>query len=74
MNEIDFPTAEEKQRAILMAFQNGMRLTVQMCFRLFHTTELRKVVTRLRRMGHNIVSEKLNGENYKTYWMPKTAN
>jgi hypothetical protein len=28
---------------------------------------------RLRRMGYNIVGEKLDGENYKTYWMPGTA-
>jgi ACT domain-containing protein len=74
MNEIDFPTAEEKQRAILMAFQNGAHLTVQICFRMYHTTELRKVVTRLRRQGYNIVGEKLDGKNYKTYWLLDAIN
>jgi ACT domain-containing protein len=52
-----------------MAYQNGARLTVQICFRDYHTTELRKVNTRLREQGYNIVGEKLDGANFKTYWM-----
>ena len=39
---------------ILAYFQQGGRLTVQKAFRLFHTTELRKIVSRLRRRGYDI--------------------
>lgn len=44
------------QHDILAAFERGERLTVQKAFRLFHTTELRKVVSRLRREGYDIRS------------------
>lgn len=44
------------QHDILAAFQRGERLTVQKAFRLFHTTELRKIVSRLRRRGYDIRS------------------
>jgi hypothetical protein len=39
---------------ILAYLQNGGRLTVNKALRLFHTTELRKIVSRLRREGHSI--------------------
>ena len=69
MSTIDFPTSEQKQRAVLMALQNGQQLTTQRCYREFHTTELRKIVCRLRGMGHDIKSERRDGENYKTYYL-----
>ena len=46
------------QYEILFALMSGERLSVQKAFRLFHTTELRKVVSRLRRRGYDIRSEK----------------
>lgn len=69
MSTIDFPTSEEKQRAILLAFQNGQQLTNQMCYRLYHTTELRKVVCRLRDKGFDIRSERREGNTYKHYYL-----
>ena len=42
------------QYEVLFAFESGERLTVQKCFRIFHTTELRKIVSRLRQRGHDI--------------------
>ena len=51
------------QNNILNHFQNGGRLTVQRAIQLFHTTELRKIVSRLRRSGHNIRSVKKTGES-----------
>jgi len=66
---LDFPTAEEKQKAILLAFQNGQHMTVNDMQRVGHTTEGRKVVSRLRRQGHRIVGEKINGNNYMTYYL-----
>lgn len=50
------------QRDILAYFQQGGRLTVQKDFRMFHTTELRKIVSRLRRSGHNIASKAMKDE------------
>lgn len=46
------------QHEILFALLAGERLTVQKAFRLFHTTELRKIVSRLRRRGYDIRSER----------------
>lgn len=45
---------------ILAYFQQGGRLTVNKALRLFHTTELRKVVSRLRRQGHDIRATRLS--------------
>lgn len=67
--KIDFPAAEDKQRAILMAFQNGRHMTVNDMQRVGHTTEGRKVVSRLRRMGNDIRSYKRPGENYNHYYL-----
>lgn len=39
---------------VLAYFLQGGRLTVQKAFHLFHTTELRKIVSRLRRRGYDI--------------------
>jgi len=66
---LDFPTAEEKQKAILLAFQNGQHLTTQICYSRFHTTELRKVICRLKKMGYNILSYRREGENFNHYYL-----
>lgn len=42
------------KRDILAYFLSGGRLTVNKAIRLFHTTELRKVVSRLRKEGWDI--------------------
>lgn len=39
---------------ILAYFQRGGKLSTQKAFRMFHTTELRKIVSRLRRAGFPI--------------------
>lgn len=46
------------QRDILAYFHSGGKLTVQTAFHQFHTTELRKVVSRLRRSGYDIRSNR----------------
>jgi hypothetical protein len=61
MSKLPFPIAKEKQKAILMAFQNGQHLTVNDMQRIAPTTEGRKVVSRLRRQGYNIVGKRENG-------------
>lgn len=42
------------QREILAYLLAGGRLTVQKASRMFETTELRKIISRLRRCGHPI--------------------
>lgn len=48
------------KRDILAYLQSGGRLTVNKAQRLFHTTELRKVVSRLRREGWAILADRRN--------------
>lgn len=48
---------------VLFAFMSGERLTVQKAFRLFHTTELRKIVSRLRKRGYDIRAERKHKES-----------
>jgi hypothetical protein len=63
-----------KQKQIELYFKAGGTLTVQQAFHMFHTTELRKIVSRLRKNGMNIISElidALNGDQYKEYWLAK---
>lgn len=69
MSVIDFPPDDGKQQAVLLALQNGQHLTTQICYRHFGTTELRKVVCRLRDKGYDIRSYRNDGENYKHYFL-----
>lgn len=48
------------QRDILAYFQQGGKLTVQRALLMFHTTELRKIVSRLRKSGHDIRSKQMS--------------
>lgn len=45
---------EQPQRNVLAYLLKGGELTVQTALRKFHTTELRKIVCRLKRKGHDI--------------------
>jgi len=70
----DAQESELKQAAILAYFLRGKSLTVLQAIKQFHTTELRKVVCRLKNRGHNIVSDWHieNGKNkYKVYKLVK---
>lgn len=44
------------QKDILTYLKQGGRLTVKTAIMMFHTTELRKIVSRLRELGHRIDS------------------
>lgn len=52
----DHQGTEKPQREILRYFLLGGRLTVQKALRKFGTTELRKIVSRLKRKGFDISS------------------
>lgn len=64
-----------KQNEIAQYLWNGGTLSVLKALHLFHTTELRKIVSRLKRKGMNIVSELVEnldtGDHYKEYWIAK---
>jgi hypothetical protein len=44
------------QKDILTYLKQGGRLTVKTAIMMFHTTEFRKIVSRLRELGHRIGS------------------
>ncbi len=64
-------TSRNAQNKVFDALLNGERLTVQECFHRFHTTELRRIISRIRDWGHEVKSEKVKGETYHVYYMPK---
>lgn len=66
----------DPQNKILAYFKEGGRLTVNKALYMFSTTELRKIVSRLRRAGHRIGSQwrsdkASDGRNvrYKEYYL-----
>jgi hypothetical protein len=67
---LDFMQRHRKtdpQNEILKHFQRGDSLTVLEALKLYHTTELRRVVSRLKKQGFNIISEPVKGQNYNKY-------
>ena len=48
----------EPQKKILAGLLRGERLTVRKAEILYHTTELRRIVSRLRRKGYPICSDR----------------
>lgn len=72
----------EPQACIRDYLAKGGTLTVQQAFRMFHTTELRKVITRLKRQGYRIMDRWTSSYNdadgrtsrYKVYYMIATPN
>lgn len=66
----------DPQKRILAYFKEGGKLTVNKALHLFSTTELRKIVSRLRQAGHRIGSQwrsdtASDGRNvrYKEYYL-----
>lgn len=60
-----------QQEGIKKCFEMGGKLSVQDAFYRFHTTELRKIVCRLKRAGYNIASEWIekDGSRFKEYFL-----
>jgi hypothetical protein len=72
-NQLSILSNQDKaQEDIKQFFETGGVLTVQKAFWKFHTTELRKVVCRLKDKGLNIVSKRVDGESYKEYWLDRS--
>jgi hypothetical protein len=60
---------EQKQKEVLKHFKAGGSLTVLECLRLYHTTELRRIVSRLKKTGLNIIGKPVSGETFKQYFL-----
>ena len=61
---------QDKQKQILDYYLSGGTLTVLEAWRRFHTSELRRVNSRLKDQGYNIVGDFVNPEEgapYKVY-------
>lgn len=74
-NQLSFEINQDiQQEGIKKCFEMGGKLTVQAAFSRFHTTELRKIVCRLKAAGLNIVSEykESNGSRFKEYWLDRS--
>jgi hypothetical protein len=67
-------TRKDPQAAVLADFQSGGTLTVYECLKKHHTTELRRIVNRLRGQGYNIVStwEKNEDGAHKRFRLEQT--
>jgi hypothetical protein len=64
--------SDNPQAQIAAWFLAGNSLTVVSCRELFHTTELRRVVSRLKKCGYNItgiMSKDNQGHAFKQYFM-----
>ena len=63
------------QDKILKHFKSGKSLTVLTALTKFHTTELRKIVSRLCDKGYIIDSEYnvYHDKRFKRYWMRKVS-
>jgi phosphoribulokinase len=73
-NQLSFELNQAiQQDGIKKCFEMGGKLTVQDAFHRFSTTELRKIVCRLKKSGLNIVSQytQANGYRFKEYWLSK---
>lgn len=60
------------QKKVLLSLWEGKRLSVQSAMRDLHTTELRVIISRLRRQGFRIADEwktTTDGRRYKEYFL-----
>jgi len=62
---------KNSQKSIAAYFVNGGSLTVLLALDYFGTTELRRVVSRLKKQGLNIKSESVKGQTYHRYYIGK---
>ena len=70
---------QNPQREILSYMQRGGRLTVQRAGKMFNTTELRRIVSRLRKSGYTVCADRQHGMtedgravSFNEYYIPDT--
>lgn len=59
----------DKQLRVLLVLNAGIHLTVLSAISECGTTELRRIVNRLRAKGYNIQSYRKEGQQYKHYFL-----
>ena len=62
-----------KLTQVLEALKKGERVSVQSVLTRFHTTECRKIISRIRQMGYTVKDREVrlaDGSWYKEYWLP----
>lgn len=71
----------DPQNKILTYLKAGGRLTVRKAERLYHTTKLRRIISRLRKMGYSICSNKQKAvtedgrpTQFNEYYMQQVAD
>lgn len=71
----------DPQSKILAYLKAGGKLTVRKAERLYHTTELRRIISRLRKMGYSIcpnkqkaVTEDGRQTRFNEYYMSQVAD
>lgn len=67
------PVKRDPQAAVKRHLEAGLEITVSLCYKLYFTHDLRKIITRLKRSGMNIEGkmyrDKVN--SYKIYRFKK---
>jgi hypothetical protein len=63
----------QKQRQVLALLKAGRSITVGECYYLFHTHDLRRIISRIKTAGYPIIDEYETSpdgkEKYKRFWM-----
>lgn len=70
------PGYQSNLKLIRIHFESGLSLTVVECINLYHITELRAYVSKLRKLGMNIVGKRFTGygKTYNVYRLVKLQN
>lgn len=67
------PVKKDPQQLVKLHLEAGLSITVSICYKLYFTHDLRKIITRLKRSGMNIEGkmyrDKMN--SYKVYKLGK---
>lgn len=68
----------EPQTNVKRHLEAGLGITVQTCLKLYRTTELRRIISRLRKAGMNITDtwhkDEKGRNEYKIYRLKKVVN
>lgn len=67
--ELIEPGEDFKIKQVLDQLIAGNKLTVLTAWRICGTSELRSIVCRLRKRGHDIKSKRVPGQNYNMYYI-----
>lgn len=67
----DFKCDHDPQKNVKRHLESGMSITVQQCLKLYHSTELRRIISRLRKSGMNIGGYWFSNREYFVYKLNK---